>query len=870
MIREIWARLRDRLRREDLADDLDEELRFHRRMLERDAPPAGPSHQLGNTTRIREETRDMWSLGTFDDLINDVKYALRTLLKAKSFTVAVVLTLALGIGMNTAIFSFVHAVLLRPLPYADSDRLVSVWTAPTSLPNERRPTSYPALTDWASQNDVFTGVGGYAFNRYEMRGPEGVYQARSIVATKSLYALLGATPLMGRLPSPDDESAAVVAISYRVWQQRYGGARDVINRKVILGEFPYTIIGVMPPGFHFPTPDIDLWLSFYPMLGAPGTQATSPWITSRGLRGYRTVARLKPGVDMAAAEKSMNTLQQRLGEQNASDAGILIRLERVSDDALGAVRRPLWLMLGAAGMVLLLGCANVAHLVLARTATRTRELALRRALGAGQARVTRQLLTESMVLALIGGAVGVVVAIGAMKGLVAMSPADIPRVENVSLNGTVLLFALIASVFTGLVFGVAPAFGARDDKLSRTLREDGRGVSGARKGKRMRSVLTSAEVAFALTLLVGAGLMIRSFVLLTSVDPGFRADGVAVFHVTFLTQRYASPADQVTGLDRILTSVRAIPGVTAAGASTSLPPVRTQQATAFAIEGDPPAERGSELEAVFIPSTAGFLEALGISVRGRTFTTADEGVQSPPVVIVSAELARRYFGDRDPINRNILLSNVPFTVIGVAANAPYRGLAEGAQPTMYVPFAQNVFRGMWVAAHVAGDPRALVPALTSAVRAVDPELVSRDVRPLENHVSESLVRPRFQTWLLGVFGALALTLAAVGIYGVIAYDVSQRTAEIGTRLALGAQRGNVVAMIVRGGMKPVLIGLVAGVASAAGLSRLMEGMLYGVRPLDIATFIGVSAVLALVAAFAAYVPAMRAARVDPVEALRGG
>ena len=811
----------------------------------------------------------MWTLGLLDDLGSDVKYALRSLRKSAGFTTAVVLTLALGIGVNTAFFSVVHAVLLKPLPYADAGRLVSVWTAPESRPTDRRPTSLPALLDWEAQNDVFTGIGAYAFNRYDLRGPEGSESLRAILGTNALYTVLGATPELGRMPAPSEARVPVVAISHRVWKQRYGGSPDILGKQIRIGDFTYSVIGVMPPGFHFPTPDIDLWMSRYAMDGAPGTQATDIWNSNRGWRGYRTVARLKPGVDMAAAERAMNTIQRRLGEADDVDAGTLIKLERVSDDALGNVRRPLWLMLGAAGLVLLLACVNVAHLTMARTATRTREMALRRALGAGRARVTRQLLTESMVLALIGGAAGVGVAIAATKLLVQFSPEDIPRLENISLSGTVLLFALGASVLTGLLFGIAPAFASRDDGLNVTLREDGRGVSGARRGKGVRAVLTSAEVAFALTLLVGAGLMIRSFVALTSVDPGFKSDGVAVFRVTFTQQRYPTPRDQVDVMDRMLAQIRALPGVKAAGGSTSLPPVRLQQSTSFAIEGDPEPEIGRAPEAAYIPITPGFLESLRMPVRGRAFAESDNA-QAPNVVIVSAELARRYFSGRDPLNRRITLNTVPFTVVGVAGDAPYRGIAEGVGPVLYVPFAQAPFGGMWITTHAASDPRAIIPALTEAVRGVDAELAPRDVRAMEEHVANSLVRPRFQTWLLGTFGALALALAAVGIYGVIAYDVSQRTSEIGTRLALGAQRRNVIAMVVRGGMLPVLAGLVAGVVSSAALTRLMIGLLYEVRPLDAVTFITVSVILACVAALAAYLPALRASRVDPVEALRKG
>jgi putative ABC transport system permease protein len=871
---ELWNRLRDRFRRDRLASELDEELRFHRTMLERDRRVDGATDdearriaqlQLGNSTYLRETTRAMWTFGWFDDLLQDVRYASRVLRHNLSFTVAVVLTLSLGIGANTAIFSVVNAVILRPLPYADPSRLVSVWSAPVGAPNSRNPTSYPDLVDWQAQNTVFSAVGGYAFNRFELTSSTTADQARAILAMPQVYEALRATPLLGRLPGAGEQRLPVVAISYRLWRRRFGGNSSVLGTKTILNEKPYTIIGVMPPGFHFPSPDIDLWMSMQPLSEDP----TSPWLTSRSLHGYRVIARLEPGVTAAAAEAQMNTIMHRLGQAYPDDdAGIDIRLSSIQNDSVGGVQRALWLTLGAAGLVLLLACANVSHLMLARMSTRSRELAVRRALGAHRGRVLRQLLTESVLLGMLGGAAGLAVAMVTIRVLLRLSPGDIPRLETVSLDGTTLLFATAASLATGILFGAAPAILALRGSHA-ALREQSRGsVGGA--GTRVRSLLTAAEVAFALMLVVAAGLMVRSFVSLLSTNPGFRPDGALAFSVVLSDTRYPGPPERDAVVRRIVQRLGSLPGVTSVGASTSMAPNRWQQASGFSIEGEPAPTPGHEPTAIYVPSTPRFLSSLGVPLlAGRDFTDAD-GASSPRVVIVSRELVRRHFGRRDPLGRELRLDRTTWLIVGVAGDVTYEGIGKPAGPAVYVPFSQSTFGGVWIAVRTSVPLASLAEPIRGALHEIDPLMNARELAPMESFVSSSIVRPRFQTWLLGSFGAVALLLAAIGIYGVISYGVAQRTSEIGLRLALGAPQRSVVSLVLGRGMLPVIAGVAIGLTGSLAFSRIMSGLLYGVAPTDLTTFAVTTALLIAISLIAAYVPAARAGHLDPLGALREG
>jgi putative ABC transport system permease protein len=868
--REVLSRLRDRLYRDRLSAELDEELRLHRQLLARDAGPENRS--IGNVTYYREETRDMWSLGIIDDLVQDLRFALRVLRRDAGVTLAVVITLMLGIGANTAVFSIVNAVILRPLPYSRPNELVSIWTSAAGSPTDRNPSSLPDVLDWERRAHSFSGLAGFGFNRFDVSGPQGDGQSRGIQASGGLYEVLGAKPLIGRLPVRDEERLPVVAISYRLWLDRFAGDTTVVGQRLTMNGQPYTIVGVLPRGFHFPTPDIDLWTTMYSIVSAPSAAGDNPWLTSRSLHGYHVVARLAPGTTLAGAEREMNDIERQLGQTYPDiDRGVTLHLQSVRDDAVRDVQRGLWTVFGAAGLILLLACVNVAHLLLARMTMRARELAVRRALGAHRGRIIRQLITEALVLGLLGGLAGIGVAIGVMHALLHFAPDDIPRLENVSLDAASLSFAVVVSIVAALLFGVAPALLGWGRDVSTTLRAQGTGAAGGTRGGRTRAMLTSIEVAFAAVLLIGAGLMVRSFALLTAADIGVRPEGVSVAQVTFTGPRYRSDGAKSRALDEILRNIRALPGVTAAGGSTSMPPTRIQQIDWFAIEGQPAPKPGNEPTAIFIPATPGYLEALHIPVTaGRAFDARDDS-SSAQVAIVSRELLRRYFAGVNPLGHHMTVGGAVVTVVGVANDAVYEGLTTPIKPTIYVPFAQRPFAGVWIALRAAADPRALAALagpLRDAIHRVDPTLAAHQPQLLESMVAESIVRPRFHTWLLGSFGGLALLLASIGIYSVLAYAVSQRRAEIGIRLALGAQPREVVRMMLGSGMQPVALGLVAGLGVAFLGTRLLSGLLYGVAPTDLATFAGTAVVLSLAGAAAAYIPARRAAAVDPLTAIR--
>jgi putative ABC transport system permease protein len=801
-------------------------------------------------------------------LQRDVRYAFRRLLRSPGYASAVVLTLGLGIGVNTAIFSVVDTVVLRPLPYADSDEVVSVWTHPPDRPSVRNPISLPNFRDWQAHSRAFSGMAAYAFNRYLITGREGLDQTRAAMVTAGFFPLLGEKPLLGRVLRPEDERERVAVLGYRLWQRRYGGDPAVIGRSILLNEEPHTIVGVMPASFRLPQPDIELWLSLAPIYGS-AEAIVGNWISDRGLRGYRVLARRKPDVEPAQAEADAAIVAARLREAHPDvNADLFVALVPLREQMFGNVFSPMLVLLGAVAFVLLLACANVADLALMRSAAAAREVAVRRSLGAGDARLIRQVLVESGVLGLLGGALGLLLAHASLSAVVRISPADIPRIDEVAVDARVLAFTFVVSLASGLLFGLAPALQVRRADVASFLRQAAAGAVGHARARRFRMLLVVGEVAVAMVLVAGAGLMLRSFERLRSVDPGFRAEGLLTARL-FFARQIPPRAELVAHYERIFERLRALPGVIAAGGASSLPPNLIQRGSAFTIEDRPAPAAGRTPNAIYIQATAGYLRTLGVRLlRGRFFDERGDTSSTAPVAIVNQALARRYFEGGDPVGRRIRIDDVSREIIGVAADVKFQGLHAPAGPQIFVPFAQSPFPGVYAVVRTAGDPLLLAGGLREAVLAVDPGGGPMNVRSMQDVLSDSLATPRFHTALLSLFGGLALFLAVIGVYGVIACGVAERTREIGLRMALGATPARVLAMVLGEGMRLVAAGIGVGLAAALLGTQALSGLLFEVRPGDPATLAAVAAALVCAALLACYVPARRATRVDPLAALR--
>lgn len=797
--------------------------------------------------------------------LQDLRYAMRMLKGKPGFTIVAVLTLGLGIGANTAVFSAVYGILFRPLPYREADRLVAVWTRVLDQPGSRFPASLPDIRDWQAESQSFEGLAAYAYNRYKVAGLEGDDLVRAAIVTPEFFSVLGVRAAAGRLLRPEDEQIPVTVLSHALARRLFNDANP-IGQALRLNEGEYTIVGVMPAEFRFPTPDVDLWVSMSQIYAISGNPSVGNWLTNRSLRGYRPFARLKKGITLEQAHAEMDAIQARLGEQYPDDSGLGVALMPLREQMVGRVERPLMVLLAGVGFVLLIACANVANLMLARATSREREMAIRRALGAGGRRIAGQLLTESVLLSFIGGALGVFLAVWGVEFFVRMSPADIPRLESVGVDITVLLYAASMTFATGILFGLAPALRTRRLDLFGSLREGSREAGGSVRTRAARQMLVVGEVALAVVVVVGAGLLINSFLRLMRVDVGFSPDRLLTVGVGISLNRYPNPDDQVRYLNRVLERVRSTPRVETAGACTSLPPNITQQAGAFSIDDEPVSTTSPR--AWYLPATPGFTEALGLPlVRGRTFADLDDA-SGQPVAIINRALSERYFADRDPIGRRVNVAGAARTIVGVIGDTRYDGLAMPAGFQIYIPFAQRPFPGMYVVVRSNTDARALIDPVREAILSVDPLEEGSRFRTMTEILGNSINEPRFYTLLLGIFGLVALALAAIGTFGVISYSVAQRTREIGVRIALGAGRSSVVAMVLRESLRVIAAGVVLGVTAAFGLTRLLESLLFEVRPTDPITFASVVVLLLGVGLAAAFFPAQRAARVDPMTALR--
>jgi putative ABC transport system permease protein len=694
---------------------------------------------------------------------------------------------------------------------------------------------------------------------------------RGASVTAGMFSVVGASPLLGRLLGVEDDregSPRVVLLSHGSWQTRFGGDPNIVGRSIRLGGIPHTVVGVMPPGFEFPPPIV--------LEGAIPTEETELWVPfgmdmeggNRGAHFMTVIARLKSGVELGTAAVEMNALARRLQQQYPSfNAGWDITLTPLDRQVLGDVSVQLLILLGAVALVLLIACVNVANLLLARGATRLKEFALRASLGADRGRLLRQLVTESVGLSLLGGLAGLGVAVWGAKALAGLGPQDIPRLEGVGLDASVLGFTLLVSLLTGALFGLAPSFQGASENLSQRLREAGRGQAESRGSSRLRSVLVVAEVGLALVLLVGAGLLIQSFVRLSGVDTGFEARDRLTLRITPLESRYPEDAHLVAAYAELERRLNSTSGIRAAGFINSIPLAVDRGGTSFLKEGETEEPANENRSVNFAVVTPTYFRAMGIRlVQGREFSEAD-GPQVEPVIIVNDAFVRRHFPDENPVGMRLGVHGQAFRIVGVVGGVRHATLRDDPNPSIYVPYAQVPWsRSMSLV--VRGEPDAVGAAARGVLRQFDPTLPIYDVKSMEEILGASLARMRFSTTLMLAFAIVALLLAAVGIYGVIAYSVSRRTQEIGVRLAIGAEHGDVLRLVLGQGMRLVGIGIVIGIVAALALSRFLGSLVYGIATTDVLTFVGVALVLVVAAVLACYVPARRAMKVDPIEALR--
>jgi len=798
-----------------------------------------------------------------DSVIQDLRYAIRTLLKSPGFTLVAVLTLALGIGANTAIFSVVDAVLLRPLPYPASDRLVAIWGSFGA--DRERVTAYTDVMDFRAQNTSFEAIGVERGESVNLTGRETPERLNGEFVTADVFGVLGAKAAQGRTFTAEETTPGsgreVAVLSYDAWKTRFGADPGILGRPLLLNARPHVVIGVMPPGFTSPFGPTDVWL--------PITSIPSPETFDRGVQNVWAIGRLRAGTTLARARNDLGTIARRLAAQYpTSNAGWGVTLIPLREQVAGDVGPALLILLAAVGLVLLIACANVANLQLARGAARRHEITVRASLGAGRARLVRQLLTESLLVSAAGGAAGLLLAAWATGALVRAVPGGVPSFEPVRMDGAVLLFTAGAAVFAALLFGLAPALAVSRADLGDALRV--RAPEGRRGGAGLRSGLVVAELALCMVLMASAGLLLRSVGRMRRVDPGFDPGNLLTFEFRLPRAKYRDAAAMAAFFERVVPQLRAVPGVAGAALVGATPFTGNWDDVAYTVADRPEPEAGRAPKALRDAVSDGYFGTMRIPlVAGRDFDARDRA-GALPVVIVSRELARREWPGASALGKRIrpVGDSAWSTVVGVVGDSRQRTLGEDLRPRLYVPVLQSPMAFSNVVARTTGDPLALAPSVRAALWSVDPDQPVWEVTSMDRLLARSMRQERFTTLLTGLFAALALLLAAVGVYGVMAYTVSQRTREVGIRLAVGATPGQVVGLVLGQGVRVTAAATVLGLAGGLAAARLIQGQLFGVGPDDPLTFVIVPAVLAGVALLACWLPARRAARVDPVVALR--
>ena len=799
-----------------------------------------------------------------ETLFRDIRYGIRSLLKRPGFTAVALIALTLGIGANTAIFSLVNAVLLRPLPFAEPDRLV--WMFGNVRNGTNRASVSPLdFLDYRKQNTTFEEFAAQlSFPAHANLTGNGEPERLTVAAvTGNYFKTLGATAALGRTFQLENETPGrelVTVLSYGLWQKRFGGDPNIVNKTVALDGKKIEVIGVMPKDFNFPQ-TAELWI--------PLNFDASPGMKQRKAHFMRPIGKLKPGVTIAQAQADTDIIARRLEEQYPdTNKAWNLRLVSLREQLVGNTRPTLLLLFGAVGFVLLIACANVANLLLVRAATREREIALRTALGAGRFRIVRQMITESVLLSLVGGTLGALLAIWGVDLLVTLSAGSIPATAHVQIDATVLVFTFLVSLVTGVLFGLAPALRTMKLNLSESLKEGGRTGSEGGKRNRTRSVLVVLESAVAVVLLIGAGLLIRSLVQLQNTNPGFDAHNVLTMRVDLSEDKYSTPEKSGGFFTELESRVGSLPGVESVGFVTELPLSGQPNDMPFSVEGRPAASISESLDADFRRVNLQYFKALRIPLlRGRNFTE-QEVKQSAKVLVISELLASQVFPNEEPLGKRLIMvmGKDPWEIIGVVGDIRHRSLESQPFPAMYMP--SNQTGGTNLVIRTQGDPANLAAAVRKEVQAIDPDQPVAAVRTMDEWVDTSVAQPRYRTALLGLFALLALVLASTGIYGVMSYSVTQRTHEIGVRMALGAKRRDVLGMVVRQGMVLVVAGVAIGLLGAFALTRVMSSLLFGVTAKDPITFVVVATLLTLVAFVACYIPARRATKVDPLVALR--
>jgi len=880
--------LRDRLRalrqREAVIHDIDREMRLHLELqveaninsgMSPEAAREKAMRSFGNVNRAVDAAYDVKGGGLFETLVQDSRYGVRMLAKHKAFTSVAIVTLALGIGANTAIFSVVNELLLSPLPYRSAEQIAMLWEV-TPEGRHQNTTSRANFRAWKAQNTSFQGIAAFTDQRFNMTGTGEPEELSVQLATPEIFSVLGVDPLLGRTFLPEDGEPAnmdVAVLSYPLWQRRFGGQSNIVGQQLTLNGIKFTVIGVMPPSFQFHIKSrsgtgrpAELW-SILPMPVGPGAN-------DRG-RFLSVVGRLKDGVPAEQAAAELRTIEARLSEETPEyNKNYSAEVLPLRDQFFGNVRRPLWLMLGAVGFVLLIACANVANLLLSLATSREKEIAVRAALGARRFRIVRQLLTESLLLALLGSALGLGFAYLGIKALVLISPRDLVSLQGVGLNLTVLAWTLGVSLLTGIVFGLAPAVHVSRLNLNDSLKDGGKSESAQASGsRRLRNALVVSEIALAVVLLASAGLLIRSFIRLQQVDRGFETDNLLTMVVRIPDSRYREDAQFVNFFSQALERTRHLPTVRSAGMVNFLPLYGgLGSATGFKIVGRPEPPPGQGPSTDVRVADAGYFKTMGIPLlRGRNFSDSEQR-EPKHVILINEALARKHFPDEDPIGRRLDVEMFdtpqPAEIIGVVGNVRYDSLIDESPPAVYFPHPDLTYAFMTLVIRTDGEPTAIAPAVQREIRALDPNQPVSDVRTMNQVMADWVSRSRFNTLLLGLFAGLATLLSAVGIFGVMNYSVALRTREIGLRLAVGAQPRQVLLLVLRQGLVLTVAGIVLGLAAAFALTRLLSGLLFGVGAVDVTTFTAISLLLVVVSLLACYLPARRAMRIDPLSALR--